>query len=149
MQRRNHLITKRTSILSHWPGISWALTAAPDGDGGASASPYGENDLNSFAVAAVKVYRINNEYTLKMEETQADPQVQEQLEERATDEMVQAVKSEGLSVDTYQTIATRIKSDPALAAKVQQKIESVALEPAVRARSRENKQPGPEHSRSE
>jgi len=119
-------MTIRSSMLAIWPGVSWApLTVAPAGQGGASASSYGEDDLNSFVVAAIKVHRINNAYSRKMEEAKSDEEKQ-QLEQTAGGEMVKAVKSEGLTVDTYQDIASRLKTDTDLAARVQQKIKKVA-----------------------
>ena len=119
-------MTIRSSMMLKWPGIAWApLTVAAAGEGGASASSYDENDLNSFAVAAVKVHRINNAYTRKMEEATSAPEKQA-LEQLADNEMVKAVKNEGLTVGTYQTIATHLRTDPVLAAKVKQKIKKVA-----------------------
>jgi hypothetical protein len=116
----------RSSILPKWPGISWTpLTVVPAGEGGASASSYGEDDLNSFAMAAVKVHRINNEYSQKMQEARSEPE-KELIEQRASHEMVNAVQSEGLSVDTYQSIASRLDTDNALAEKVKHKIRKVA-----------------------
>ena len=113
----------RFSILARWP---WAtLTAAPGNGGGAPAPSYGEDVLNSFAVAAVKVHRINSAYVRKMEGARSDPE-KEQLEQLANDEMVQAVEDEGLTVDTYQTIASRLDTDPALAESVKHKIRKVA-----------------------
>lgn len=107
--------------IIHWPGTA---SMVPAGEGGASAS-YEDNDLNSFAVAAVKVHRINNAYSRKMEEAKSEPEMHE-LEERANGEMVKAVRNEGLTVDQYQTIASRLKTDPDLAKRVQQKIKKVA-----------------------
>jgi hypothetical protein len=115
----------RFSALGIWPGILWApLTVAPAGAGGASAS-YEENDLNSFAVAAVKVHRISTTYSQKMEEAASD-QEKEMLEQKANGEMVNAVKHEGLTVDTYQDIVSRLQRDADLAARVRQKIKKVA-----------------------
>jgi hypothetical protein len=116
----------RSSFVAIWPGASWApLTVAPADGGGASTSSYGEDDLRSFAVAAVKVHRIDSAYTRKMDEAKSDPE-KEELEQRASNEMVKAVQSEGLTVDTYQTIASCLDTDPALAEKVKQKIKEVA-----------------------
>jgi hypothetical protein len=124
--KESYLMTIRLSVLGIWPGISWApLTVAPAGDGGTSASSYEENDLNSFAVAAVKVNRINTSYNQKIEEADSD-QEKAMLEQKANGEMVNAVKHEGLTVDTYQDIVSRLKSDADLAARVRQKIKKVA-----------------------
>jgi hypothetical protein len=126
LAKENFLMTIRFGVLGIWPGISWTpLTVAPAGEGGASAASYGEDDLNSFAVAAVKVHRINNTYSQKMEEAGSD-QEKEMLERKANGEMVNAVKHEGLTVDTYQDIVSRLQRDADLAARVRQKIKKVA-----------------------
>jgi hypothetical protein len=120
------LMTIRSSMSAMWPGVSWALlTVAPPGEGGTSAASYGENDLNSFAVAAVKVHRINSTYTRKMDEARSDEEKQ-QLQLKAGSEMVEAVKHEGLTIDTYQDIASHLKTDDDLAERVKQKIRKVA-----------------------
>lgn len=111
--------------LIGWLGASQAqLTVAPAGKGGASAS-YKDSDLDSFAVAAVRVRHINSAYTRKMEEVESEPEIHK-LEQQANSEMVNAVKNEGLTVDTYQDIASRLESDADLAARVRQKIKKVA-----------------------
>lgn len=121
-------MTIRSSVLANmigWPRAAWApLTVAPAGGGGAAASD-DDNELNSFAVAAVKVHRINNAYNRKMEEAESVPE-KEQLEQKVGAEMAKAVKNEGLTVDKYQAIASRLHTDPALAARVKQKIKKVA-----------------------
>jgi len=121
-------MTIRSSVLANmigWPGAAWApLTVAPAGNGGAPASSE-DSDLNSFAVAAVKVHRINNAYTRKIEAAKSDPEKQ-QLEQQANGEMVKAVRNEGLTVDAYQAIASRLHTDHALAERVKQKIKKVA-----------------------
>lgn len=48
------------------------------------------------------------------------------LERKANGEMVNAVKHEGLTVDTYQDIVSRLQRDADLAARVRQKIKKVA-----------------------
>jgi hypothetical protein len=124
-------MTIRSSFLatmSGWPGAAWApLAMVPVGEsaGGASASPYGDSELKSFAVAAVRVQRINDAYVRKMEEAKS-VQEKQQLEQRASGEMMQAVKNEGLTVDKYRDIANRVQTDPDLAERVKQKLRDVA-----------------------
>ena len=112
--------------LQKWLGISWTpLMVASRGGGAASPSTYGDDALNSFAAAAVKVHRINNEYTQKMQQTDSSTE-QEQIDLQASREMAKAVESEGLSVDTYQTIAAKLDSDDALAERVKEKLRHIA-----------------------
>lgn len=111
-----------------WAGAAWSpLAMVPPGEsaGGASASPYGDAELKSFATAAVKVRRISDAYVEKMVAAKSE-QEKKQLEQLASGDMVQAVKNEGLSVDKYQDIANRVQSDPDLAERVKQKLKEVA-----------------------
>ena len=112
----------RFNNLAKW----WApMTVAPNGDGGASAASYGEDDLNSFAMAAVRIHRISTAYTQQIKEAKSEPEKAD-LEQRANGEMIKAVENEGLSVDTYQTIVSNLDFDADLADKVRHKIRKVA-----------------------
>lgn len=114
--------------MMDWTCAAWSpLAVVPAGDsaGGDSASPYEDAELKSFATAAVQVRRITDTYVEKMVAAKSE-QEKKQLERLASGDMVQAVKNEGLSVDKYQDIATRVQSDPALAERVKQKFKEVA-----------------------
>ena len=76
-------------------------------------------------MAAVNVHRITTVYSRKIVEAKSDEEKQK-LQQKAGSEMVKAVKSEGLTVDTYQDIALRLETDGDLAERVKQKIKKVA-----------------------
>lgn len=124
-------MTIRSSLLATmlgWPGAAWAALAmvpAGEGAGGASASSYGDSELKSFAAAAVRVHRISDTYVQKMGEAKS-VQEKQQLERRASGEMAEAVKNEGLTIDKYQDIADRLPTDPDLVERVRQKLDEVA-----------------------
>lgn len=116
------------TTMMGWPGAAWAplaMVPAEESAGGASASPYGDAELRSFATAAVQVRRITDAYVEKMVAAKSE-QEKKQLERLASGDMVQAVKKEGLSVDKYQDIANRVQTDPDLAERVKQKLKEVA-----------------------
>lgn len=116
----------QTGIQANSPGDSRKpLTGPPAGESGVPASSYEEDELNLFAVAAVKVHHINNAYTRKMEEAGSGPE-KRRLEQQASGEMVRAVRNTGLTVGTYQAIVSRLKTDTDFAERVEKKIRKVA-----------------------
>lgn len=107
---------------------AWSpLTVVPSGEGagGTRESPYGDADLKSFATAAVNVRRITDAYVERMVAAKSEKEKKE-LEQRASGDMVQAVRKEGLSVTQYQDIANRVQTDSDLAERVKQKLREVA-----------------------
>jgi len=84
-------------------------------------------DLKSFAVAVIHVSQINDTY-LPVYQAAKTPEEQQLVEQKATDEMVQAVKNQGMSVEKYQEILTHAKSNPQVANRVDQLIREMASE---------------------
>jgi hypothetical protein len=117
--------TSFLSMLTGWTGTAWATLTMVPGDEGAGASSFGDSELQSFATAAVKVHLISDAYSQKMGEARSQVEKQ-QLEQRASSEMVQAVENEGLTVDKYHAIAKRLETDNDLAERVRQKLADAA-----------------------
>jgi Domain of unknown function (DUF4168) len=67
-------------------------------------------ELKSFAGAVVEVHRINDAYIPKFQAANT-PDEEQKLEAAAVREMVQAVESEGLSVEKYEQILTQAQTD--------------------------------------
>ena len=80
--------------------------------------PYSDNELKSFAAAAVEVHRINSGYLPKMAE--ANPAEQKQLEQQALQETTAAVEKQGLTSDKYDEILTAAQTRGDVAKKVEQ-----------------------------
>ncbi|MFD2342899.1 DUF4168 domain-containing protein [Sinorhizobium terangae] len=94
----------------------------PD-SGGAAVS---DQKIEAFAVAYLQVDKVRQEYSAKIEAT-PDQAAKEKLKNEASQQMVQAVEaSQGISVEEYTSILTAAQNDPALAKKVQEKIQSSA-----------------------
>jgi hypothetical protein len=104
-------------------GIAWTpflqaqVNTQPPPAAQQPAADFSDTDLKSFAVALVEVTRINDVY-LPMYQAARTPEEQKVVEKKATDEMVQAVRSQGLTVEKYQEILTVASVDPAVASKV-------------------------------
>ena len=60
-----------------------------------------------------------------MGEVQSEAE-KKQLQRKASVEMVEAVKKEGMTVDKYQSIAKRLDTDVELAKRVRQKLSEAA-----------------------
>lgn len=98
------------------------MQAQPD-SGGAAVS---DQKIEAFAVAYLQVDKVRQEYSAKIEAT-PDQAAKEKLKNEASQQMVQAVEaSQGISVEEYTSILTAAQNDPALAKKVQEKIQSSA-----------------------
>lgn len=124
-------MTTPTSFLGKIIGrtaATWAMlpmVPPEEGAGGSAASGFRDSEVQSFAKAAVRVQMISDAYSQKMGETRSDAE-KKQLQRRASSEMVQAVKNEGLSVDRYQDIAKRVDTDPDLARRIRDKLSNAA-----------------------
>lgn len=82
------------------------------------AADFSEADLKKFADVQEDLEGIRSEYSGRLESTE-DPDQAAQLQQEASQKMVQTVQDKGLDVDTYSNIALAIQSDPELRDKVQ------------------------------
>lgn len=76
-----------------------------------------DSELQSFAVAALKVQDISNQWRPKIAGAQ-DAQQATELRKQATDEMIDAIQKEGLTVESYNSISAAARSDPELSGKI-------------------------------
>lgn len=82
-----------------------------------------DDDLRSYAMAAVQVQRISEAYQPRMEAAESAQQ-QEELRNQAMEEMVQAVEKEGLTVLKYNQISSVSQTDPEIASRIEKHIEA-------------------------
>lgn len=78
---------------------------------------FSENDLKSFASAAMKVEEIHKAYQPRVQSAQTTDERLE-IREQASNEMQKAVRDEGLSVDKYNQIYAAAQNDPAVAQEI-------------------------------
>lgn len=90
----------------------------------AQAEQYSEQQIESFAVAVVEVDRISQEWTQRLAGVDSDTEAA-QMREQANAEMVQAIQSAALDVETYNQIYQSAQQDPQLAMRVEQKLQEV------------------------
>lgn len=120
----------RSGFLTMFPGIrgtAWlpltVVEYGPSGREGSGAS-FSDADLKSFVIAALEVERISDTYLPKLKAAKT-PEEQQQVENAASREMVQAVENKGISIDKYQEIATEAQANPEVAERVKQHIKDI------------------------
>lgn len=87
----------------------------------AQAEP-SDQELKSFASAYLKVAAIQEAYAPRLESAQTAEQTM-QLQQEASDAMVEAIEEEGLDVEAYNTVANAVTSDPELADRLRKIVE--------------------------
>lgn len=82
------------------------------------AAPISEGQLKSYAVAAAEVQRISASFQprIRAADTPADRQ---QVQQEALDQMADAVRANGFSVQQYNQITQRVQADPQLSRRLQ------------------------------
>lgn len=121
-----HLQAAAIAVGLAWTPLASAQAAAPAAPITAPQSiDFTDADLKSFAVAVIHVSQINDTY-LPVYQAAKTPEEQQLVEQKATDEMVQAVKNQGMTVEKYQEILTHAKANPQVANRVDQLIREMA-----------------------
>jgi hypothetical protein len=78
---------------------------------------FSQNQLKSFASAALQVQELRSKWQAKMQEA-GSAEAASALQEQANTEIVQAVGDAGLTVESYNTIATAARDNPDLANRI-------------------------------
>jgi hypothetical protein len=81
-----------------------------------------QSQLESFASAALQLREIRSNWQTRLQGAESAEKAQE-LQAQATAEMVSAVEAKGLTVETYNTIATAARDNPELANRIAQLME--------------------------
>jgi hypothetical protein len=123
------------ALAAAWASAAAAQTTAPGTPRPAPqaqqpAPNYSEDELKTFAVAALEVLRINDLYLPKLKMA-ATPEEQQQVEKTATDEMVKAVQKQGLTVDKYKEIMTHAEANPEIADRVMKHMKAAQSSPGA------------------
>lgn len=113
-------------------GLATALSAAPAlaEDYGydtpppqeQQAVPVSEAKLDQFVTALNEVHSIRNEAAEELEAT-TDPQDAQQVQQKAQQQMIEAVEEAGLTIEEYNQIATMMSSDPELQERISARLE--------------------------
>ena len=76
-----------------------------------------QQQLQTFATAALEVQRISDDYQSKFEASNT-PQERQKIQQEATDKMTKAVEEQGLTVDQYNQVARAAQADANVAKQI-------------------------------
>lgn len=83
----------------------------------AQQAEFSQGQLESFASAVLEVQEIRSKWQAQLQGTENAEKAQE-FQAQAGAEMVSAVEEKGLTVETYNAIATAARDNPALADRI-------------------------------
>jgi Domain of unknown function (DUF4168) len=81
-----------------------------------------QRQLESFAAAVLQVHEIRSKWQPLMQGADSAEKAKE-LQTQATAEMISAVEAKGLTVETYNAIATAARDNPDLASRITKLID--------------------------
>jgi hypothetical protein len=95
-------------------------------DSKSAAAAISDQKIDAFVVAYLQVDKVRQDYSAKLGAT-PDATAKQQLQTEASKQMVQTVAATpGISVDEYSAILTAAQKDPALAKRVEEKLQKAA-----------------------
>lgn len=125
-------VSKKTLFL---PGLVLAMgfgpmaasAAAPDDRGSTNHEPqqvaqttqFSDEKIESFAEARQSVMEISSEWQERLNNTESQEKLNS-LQAQVQEEMVQAVRDEGLSVNDYNMLVNAVQSNPELRNRVRE-----------------------------
>ena len=103
-----------------------ATAGQPAGIQLAQAESFSDQKIESFAMAALEVSKIRNDYVGRIQQAGSEEERQ-QLAEQATSEMVDAVEATpGITAQEYNEIIQAAQGDQALSDRIKQQIQAAA-----------------------
>lgn len=91
---------------------------APDAAAAEAPANFSDSELEKFVSVQGDLETIRQEYSGKLESTE-DADKAAELQQEASQKMVQVVQDAGMDVETYSNIALALQSDPELRDKVE------------------------------
>jgi hypothetical protein len=88
-----------------------------------AAAPISDQKIEAFAVAYLQVDKVRKDYSVKLGAT-TDAAAKQTLQTEASKQMIKTVAATpGISVDEYSSILTAAQNDPALAKRLEEKLQ--------------------------
>lgn len=103
-------------------GAAAPALAQGDGQGSGQEAQVSQEKLEQFVAAYAEIQAIRAEYMPRLQQAE-DEEEQARLQKEGQEEMVSAVRDEGLDVGEYQQIGQKINSDQELQTRVKTLIE--------------------------
>lgn len=93
---------------------------------GGEPAAISEKKIEAFAVAYLQVDKVRQDFAVRIG-AEKDAVAKQKLQNEANKQMINAVeKSPGMSLDDYKTIVTAAQTNPEVARKVQEKLQTAA-----------------------
>ncbi len=112
----------RRIFMSLMLAVALALgggAAVAQQSGGVDPSSFNEEEIRQFADAWDNVLEVRDEYTQRMQQAE-DREEASSLQDQANEEMVEAVRDSGISLETYGQIAQTASNSPELVERINQ-----------------------------
>ncbi|WP_110643779.1 DUF4168 domain-containing protein [Salinicola sp. CPA57] len=107
-----------TAGLVSAPAMAQDQNAADSGSQAqAPAKNFSDEQLQQFADASQNIAMISQDYTEQLQNASEEGE-QQKIRQQANDEMVDAVKDSGMSVEQFNSIGQAIQQDPQLMQRV-------------------------------
>lgn len=103
-------------------GLAGPAMAADSADSGVETgqgTDVSQEELEQFAAAYGDIQAVRAEYVPKLQQAESEEE-QQQLQEEGQQEMVEAIRSNGLEVAEYQEIGRQLNEDEELQQRLQQ-----------------------------
>jgi predicted PurR-regulated permease PerM len=116
-------ITRRlVSFMALCLVVALSIPALAQTAGQQGQQQISDADLEKAAMAYMSINRISQEFQQALQDTQ-DPNMRQQLQQTANEQMVEAVKNTGLEVQEYNDIMGAVRSDEQLNQEFMSKVQ--------------------------
>ncbi|WP_430475827.1 DUF4168 domain-containing protein [Thalassospira lucentensis] len=97
-------------------------TSTPQQVAQAAQTEFGDQKLQQYAEAVTQIQELNVEWQQRIQQTE-DPGKAQELRQTANEEMVGAIREEGLTLEEYNQITDAATNDPELRNKITQHLQ--------------------------
>ena len=84
-----------------------------------SAGSFSDEELKSFALAAVEIHMINETWLPKLQ-TATSPEERQEVQKSASAQMQRAVETKGMTIERFEEILSQARANPEVADRVRQ-----------------------------
>lgn len=98
------------------------ITGTPQQVAQAAQTEFGDQQLQQYAEAVTQIRELNVEWQQRIQKTE-DPGEAQEMRQAANEEMIGAIRDEGLTLEEYNQITTAATNDPELRNQIAQYLE--------------------------
>lgn len=98
------------------------INSTPQQIAQAAQTEFSDQKLQQYAQAVIQIQELNVKWQQRIEQSE-DPGNAQDLREKASKEMVDAIRKEGLEIDEYNQITNAATNNPELSSKIAQYLQ--------------------------